>query len=256
MNPATGQVHLEPQYRGGATTALVTGALNLGSYPDLRDGLLKIATEAPDGLIADIDGLDVDDASLVTVFSLVATRIGDWPGIPFTVVTGRAEHRAMFAARTIGRFVPVHEDRETAEQLLSRPRRRRAAQLLARSANSSALARAFVRRVCDEWDATDFVDDALLVATELVENAVLHTGSPPRLRLELRRGILSVAVSDDSPHPAVLLERLSSLEPGLGLRMIAQVAKVWGCSRSWSGGKTVWAVLTGRAAPPGGRAAG
>ncbi|MEV7041478.1 ATP-binding protein [Amycolatopsis sp. NPDC051061] len=253
MNPAAGQVHLVPQYRAGATTALVTGALNLNSYPDLRDGLLKIATESPDGLIADIDGLDVDDAALVTVFSLIAMRIGDWPGIPFSVVTARPEHRTMFADRTVDKFVPVYEDRETAEHLLSRPPRRRAAQLLARSVNSSALARDFVRRVCAEWGVAGLTEDALLIATELVENAVRHTESPPRLRLELRRGILSVAVSDDSPRPAVLLERLSSLEPGLGLRMIAQVAKVWGCSRSWSGGKTVWAVLTRRAAPSSGR---
>lgn len=256
MKTPSGQVNLVPQYRGGSTTALVTGVLDLDSYPDLRDGLLKIATEAPDGLIADIDGLDIDDAALVSVFSLIALRIGDWPGIPFTVVTGRPEHRTMFADRTVDRFVPVHDDRDTAEHLLSPPPRRRAAQLLARSANSSALARDFVRRVCAEWEIPGFTDDALLVATELVENVVRHTESPPRLRLELRRGILSIAVSDYSPRPAVLLERLGAFEPGLGLRMIAQVARVWGCSRSWSGGKTVWAVLTRRAAPLGGRDGG
>lgn len=248
----SGQVHLEPRYRAAATTTLVTGVLDGESYAQLRDGLLKIATEAPDGLIADIDGLEIGDAALVTVFSLVALRIGDWPGIPFTVVTGRPEHRTMFADRTVDRFVPVHDDRETAENLLSRPPRRRAAQLLARSANSSALARDFVRRICAEWGIPHFAEDALLVATELVENAIRHTDSPPRLRLELRRGVLSVAVSDDDPAQAVLLERLGALEPGLGLRMIAQVARVWGCSRSWSGGKTVWAVLTRRAAPSGG----
>jgi hypothetical protein len=247
-----GEVHLVPRYQSGATTVLVTGVLDLQSYPDLRDGLLKLATEAPDGLIADIDGLVIDDAALVTVFSLIAMRIGDWPGIPFTVVSGHPEHRTMFADRVVDKFVPLHDDRETAEHLLTRPPRRRAAQLLARSANSSALARDFVRRVCVEWGLPGFADDALLVATELVENAIRHTESPPRLRLELRRGILSVAVSDDSPRQAVMLERLGALEPGLGLRMIAQVARVWGCSRSWSGGKTVWAVLTKRAAPTGG----
>lgn len=252
MTPVAGQVRLVPQYRGEATTALVTGVLDLESYPDLRDGLLKLATEAPDGLIADIDGLAIDDAALVTVFSLIAMRIGDWPGIPFSVVSGRPEHRTMFADRIVDKFVPVHDDRETAEHLLSQPPRRRAAQLLARSVNSSALARDFVRRVCAEWELPGFADDALLVATELVENAIRHTESPPRLRLELRRGILSVAVSDDSPRSAVMIERLDALEPGLGLRMIAQVARVWGCSRSWSGGKTVWAVLIRRAAPFGG----
>ncbi|GAB3144081.1 hypothetical protein GCM10027258_32060 [Amycolatopsis stemonae] len=253
MSTAAGQVHLEPQYRAAATTALVTGVLDLESYPELRDGLLKIAAEAPDGLIADIDGLAIRDPALVSLFSLVAMRIGDWPGIPFTVVTGQSDHRAMFAARTVDKFVPVHDDRETAEGRLARPPRRRAAQLLARSANSSALARDFVRRVCAEWRVPEFADDALLVATELVENAIRHTDSVPRLRLELRRGLLSVAVTDDDPRPAVLRERLGALEPGLGLRMVAQVAKVWGCSRSWSDGKIVWAVLTRRAVGTGGR---
>ncbi len=245
-------VHLAPQYEEGVTTALVTGVLDLTSYPDLRDGLLKIAAEAPDGLIADIDSLAIRDPALVSVFSLVAMRISDWPGIPFTVVTGRAEHRTMFADRTVDKFVPVHEDREAAEHLLSPPPRRRAAQLLVRSVNASALARIFVRRVCAEWAVAELTEDALLIATELVENVMRHTDSAPRLRLELRRGLLSVAVTDDDPRPAVLLERLDTLEPGLGLHMVAQVAKVWGCSRSWSGGKIVWAVLTRRAALIGG----
>ncbi len=256
MTAAPGAVRLEPEYRTSATTALVTGVLDIESYPQLRDGLLKMSAEAPDGLIADIDGLTIRDPALVTVFSLVAMRIGDWPGIPFSVATGRAEHRKMFADRTVDRFVPVHVDRETAEQHLLRPPRRRAAQLLARSDNSSALARDFVRRVCAEWAVPDLAEDALLVVTEFVENVIRHTDSTPRVRLELRRDLLSVAVSDDEPKRAVLLERLGALEPGLGLRMVAQVAKVWGCNRSWSGGKVVWAVLARRAAPAGDRDGG
>jgi len=130
-------VTLVPQYEGGVTTALVTGVLDIGTYPDLRDGLLKLAAEAPDGLIADIGGLGIDDAALVSVFSLIAMRIGDWPGIPFTVVSDHPEHRTMFVDRVVDKFVPLHDDRETAEHLLTRPPRRRAAQLLARSANAS-----------------------------------------------------------------------------------------------------------------------
>jgi hypothetical protein len=256
VTAAPGQVHLVPEHGSEATTAVVTGVLDLTSYPDLRDGLLKIAVEAPDGLIADIDRLTIDDGTLVTVFSMVAMRISEWPGIPFAVVTDRPEHRAMFASRAVDRFVPVHGDRADAKDLLVHPPRRRAVQLLVRSPKASALARAFVRRVCGEWRVPDLTEDALLIATELVENAILHTTSSPRLRLELRRGLLSIAVSDDDPRPAVLRERLDALEPGLGLRMVVQVAKVWGCSRSWSGGKTVWAVLTRRAAPRGGLAAG
>ncbi len=85
-----------------------------------------------------------------------------------------------------------------------------------------------------------------MVATELVENALGHTESTPRLRLELRRGRFTVAVADDDPLPAVLRERLTRTEPGLGLWLVVRVARRWGCARSWSGGKVVWAVLVRR----------
>jgi anti-anti-sigma regulatory factor len=247
VNPAAAGVNLVPHHRERAMTAVVTGVLDLASYPELRDGLLKLAAEAPDGLIVDIDGLEIDDAALVSVFALVAQRVSDWPGVPVVVVSRRPDHRAVFATRTVDRFIPVHDDVEVAERLLVRPARRRAAQLLARSPDASALARRFVQRVCGEWGVPGLTEDAQLVATELVENVIRHTRSAPRLRLELRKGMFTVAVTDDDLRLAIIVERISPLDPGLGLRMVIQVAKVWGCSRSWSGGKTVWAVLTRRA---------
>ena len=239
-------VQLVPVYRDGAISVTVTGVLDLVSYPELRDGLLKIATEAPDGLIADIGGVCIDDQKLMNVFSVVAMRISDWPGVPFALVTGRLEHRVALAARTVDRFVQVYEDFGTAESSLAHPSRRRAVQALTHADGASGLARRFIQRVCDVWAVPEFTDDALLIGTELVENAIRHTASAPTLRLELRRGILTVAVADDDPAEAVLVERVSALEPGLGLRMVAQTARVWGCNRSWSGGKVVWAVLTRR----------
>lgn len=72
----------------------------------------------------------------------------------------------------------------------------------------------------------ELAEDAELVATELVENALRHTDSAPRLRLELRRRRLSVEVADESPRPAVVREGLDLTETGIGLRMVAKVAKV------------------------------
>ncbi|WP_342750237.1 ATP-binding protein [Amycolatopsis australiensis] len=118
-------------------------------------------------------------------------------------------------------------------------------QQLAASPQASALARSFVGRVCAEWDVPEHVEDALMIATELVENAIRHTTSTPRLRLELRRGVFTVAVADDDPRPAVLFE-LPRPGHGLGLRLVAQTSRVWGCSGSWTGGKVVWAVLARR----------
>lgn len=83
-----------------------------------------------------------------------------------------------------------------------------------------------------------------MVATELVENSLKHTDSAPTLRLELRCGLLSVAVTDGSPAPAVLRE--SREQPGGGLRLVAQTTRVWGCTLTLAGGKVVWSVLDTR----------
>jgi hypothetical protein len=240
MTAETG-LRLVPDYRAESTVATLTGTLTLANYPELRDGVLKLATDAPESVIADVQGLEIDDASLVSVFTVIALRIGDWPGLPFAVVTDRADHLARLATRAARQAVPVHADVAAAERTQVHVPRRRAVQLLAALPNASAAARAFVDRTCTLWNVREHVDDALLIATELVENAVLHTTSRPLLRLELRTGTFTISVADDDPRQAVLLERPS--ESGLGLRLVAQTAHIWGCSRSWAGGKVVWAVL-------------
>jgi anti-sigma regulatory factor (Ser/Thr protein kinase) len=88
------------------------------------------------------------------------------------------------------------------------------------------------------------VPDAVEVATELVENAIIHAGTELRLRLELHNDRLAVAVSDGSPREAVLCE--GNGEPAGGLRLIAELATAWGCAPDAAGGKVVWAVLSAR----------
>ncbi|MEV7098306.1 ATP-binding protein [Amycolatopsis sp. NPDC051045] len=237
------------KYRAESTVATLTGTLTPANCPELRDTVLKVATDSPESLIADIRGLDIDDDTAMTVFPVIAGRIGQWPGIPFAVVTDRADHLARLADQHTVRFVPVHADVAAAERAWDRPARRRAVQLLAASPGSSAVSRAFVQRVCAAWKVPEHIDDALTIATELVENAVLHTTSNPRLRLELRRGVFTVAVADDDPRPAVLRERPHHRQHGLGLILVAQTARRWGCSRSLAGGKVVWAVLARRGRP-------
>ncbi|MDS0138699.1 MULTISPECIES: ATP-binding protein [unclassified Amycolatopsis] len=231
-------VWLVPRY-GAPAKASVVGVLDRATYPQLRDRLLEFAADAEDGVLIDVERLDLRDRTLIRVFALVALRVGEWPAIPFALVTGRPEQRAALA----GCGVPVYPDAATAEAALISPARRRAGRLLDRSPRTSARARGFVRGVCAEWMVPELAEDAELIATELVENTLRHTDSAPRLRLELRRRTLSVEVSDESRRPAVLREGLDLAAAGLGLRMITKVAKRWGSSRSRSGGKTVWALL-------------
>ncbi|MDS0134427.1 MULTISPECIES: ATP-binding protein [unclassified Amycolatopsis] len=248
-------VHLTVGRREEATVVQVSGELNLGSYPVLRDGLLKIATDAPDGLVADIGELAIADSSLVSVFSLVAMRIGDWPGIPFAIVADPGQ-RALLSRHVVDRYVPVRADPVAAVAALDHPVRRRSERTFTRGESTSARIREFVTRRLLEWEVAELAEDARLIATELAENVLRHTTSEPKVRLDLRRGVCTVAVADQDARPAMLLERLSPFEPGMGLKLVAQVARSWGCSRSWAGGKVVWAVLVPSARTTGDRPAG
>ncbi|SEF19639.1 hypothetical protein SAMN05421837_10141 [Amycolatopsis pretoriensis] len=225
-----------------AVTASVLGVLDRTTYPRLRDSLLELVADSQDTVLVDVERLALRDPELLRVFALVALRVGDWPAVPFALVTARAEQRAVLA----GQRVPVYADVAAARAALSRPARKRARRVLVRSSRTSACAREFVRGTCAEWRVPELAEDAELIATELVENALRHTDSVPRLRLELRRGRLAVEVADGSSRPAVVREGLDLTETGLGLRMVAKVATTWGSSRRRSGGKTVWAVLARR----------
>lgn len=62
----------------------------------------------------------------------------------------------------------------------------------------------------------------------------------PALLAARDRGHLTVAVRDESQHPAVLRERLPGDRRGNGLRIVADMARVWGCAPCLGGGKVVF----------------
>ncbi|QIY77105.2 ATP-binding protein [Streptomyces sp. RLB1-33] len=90
----------------------------------------------------------------------------------------------------------------------------------------------------------DQVDDATLIASELVANAVRHGRTGCRLRLQLGHGgEVTVEVHDDSPgHPRVGLVDTDA-ESGRGLAMVQQLAHRLEVVNTGVGGKTVRAIL-------------
>ncbi|KUN12094.1 protein phosphatase [Streptomyces canus] len=126
-------------------------------------------------------------------------------------------------------------------------------------------ARALLRAAFTEWaelalPGTEFLtdrqaDDAVVVVSELVTNAVIHAGTDVELdcRLEAHTGALVVEVLDHHPSRA---PRDGDPEPsygtpeyGRGLRLVAALAETWGITYR-TGAKTVWAQL-----PAGGKEA-
>ena len=97
-------------------------------------------------------------------------------------------------------------------------------------------ARVLLRRACLDWGLGDAYDDAALVVTELVTNAVRHTGAPARLTITLDGDGLQLAVHDrGAVAPALLDDRPCSA----GLHLVTTLAQCWGVVPH-VGGKTVW----------------
>lgn len=88
-------------------------------------------------------------------------------------------------------------------------------------------------------------EDALLVVTELVANAVDHAGTPLEITLLRRPGVLHVAVRDECATVPEPRDRDPSASRGRGLLVVAAVCRDWGYEVHGADrpGKTVRAEL-------------
>jgi anti-sigma regulatory factor (Ser/Thr protein kinase) len=154
--------------------------------------------------------------------------------VPFTLLC--AYHSAAVAApehdgalRTV---CQLHSAHETSRQF--RP-----------EATAPGAARRFVERALRGWGHHgSVIDDARLLTSELVTNAVNHTRSPFSVSVASHSPKLRVAVHDASSAAVVTGGRSTyALSGGRGLQIVAAVASDWGVVAS-PPGKTVWAELS------------
>ncbi len=86
-------------------------------------------------------------------------------------------------------------------------------------------------------------DDALLILSELLSNAVQACREDVAVSIEVHRTWLGLAVRDDSPSPAVRRRPGPQEIHGRGVDIVAVLSSDWG-QTSWDGsGKTVWSRL-------------
>lgn len=106
-------------------------------------------------------------------------------------------------------------------------------------------ARAAVREQLHDWGLGRLADQAELMVSELVTNAVRHSHSRPVLLRLVRGETLLCEVEDDDHTLPTLLSARPDADAGRGLRVVSTLAREWGTSRT-AAGKTVWFELTSR----------
>jgi anti-sigma regulatory factor (Ser/Thr protein kinase) len=107
-------------------------------------------------------------------------------------------------------------------------------------------ARDFTRYTLDGWGLQELTDDAVLVVSELVTNALQHAapgGTVIKLRLLAQPPYLMCMVTDPGRDIPLRRQAGPADDSGRGLQVIESCCSRWGWHLLDEGGKVVWALL-------------
>ncbi len=105
-----------------------------------------------------------------------------------------------------------------------------------------ATARAFVRTRLEQWEVAEHIDSAVLVASELVTNAVLHARTAIKLTVALAGEKVRIEVHDQNSRQPMIAATDLNATSGRGLSMVNLIARSWGVENH-PDGKILWAEL-------------
>jgi anti-sigma regulatory factor (Ser/Thr protein kinase) len=121
-------------------------------------------------------------------------------------------------------------------------------------ADSVKTARDITRSTLQQWGMPEISDDAALVVSELVTNAVRYALCPgdgpdehpiTLMLLHLAPHVL-LAVADPSDELPMPKQPDYVSENGRGLYIVETYSQAWGCDHLDAGGKAVWALFRTR----------
>jgi hypothetical protein len=222
----------------------VVGSLQRAAGDAHHAVLLALAGQ-PRAVICDLsDVTGPEDGASLGLLASLGQQVADWPGAPLMLVCPEAALSAGLHRQRFADQLRIHgslADAQQATDLL--PGLPMAHLPLDPALTAGRDARVFVRGLCANWHLEDLVDSASLVATELVTNGVVHTGTMMSLDAATTGSRLRIAVEDGSrqrPHPNGHGSNGSS---GRGLALVIALSQSWGVLPTAGGGKVVWAVL-------------
>jgi len=222
----------------------LTGLLDVATAVEVRAALHKTITGQPSAIVVDLAGVTVNDEVVLTLFAAVARTAAGWPGCPVLLCAPSPTVHRGLDRMGVARALPIYPDRATAMAAAGElPAPRRFGQRLPAKPIAAYLARDVVAAACRAWRLPHLADEAQLVVTELVSNAVRHAGGELELLIVVREHFLHVSVRDGSPEPPrrILPDEVDG-QGGRGLLLVDAFTAGWGCS-PMPDGKVVWATL-------------
>ena len=103
--------------------------------------------------------------------------------------------------------------------------------------------RRFVEKTLREWNVDEeTIEPVMLVANELIANAIVHAHSSPVVSLEEAGDDLLLRVADEGGGLAVTPRSTPGDDGGRGLLLVEALSDRWGVDASESG-KTVWVTF-------------
>jgi anti-sigma regulatory factor (Ser/Thr protein kinase) len=221
----------------------LSGELSLRSVGMVCGAVTKALLEA-DRVLVDVSGLRLAWTPAVQVFPSTLALMGGWPSARLVLFGADARLAASLSELQVIATVPLAVDESEARQRVERRPPTVTRYLdLENALSSSHRARLFVGAACSDWQLDALHDDAVIVAGELVANAVVHARTECRVTVQLDARGLTLAVRDywrgwTRCRPSVDTTNLR----GLGLFVVDRLSRSWGTSPT-ADGKRVWALL-------------
>jgi anti-anti-sigma regulatory factor len=232
------------QARAGVTVLRLAGVLDVHSYPQVRDSVMKAALDAGPALIVDVDALVARDDLVWTVFTTARWDVQRWPKTEIALVSTDPVLQRRLRDLSIAQYLPVYPSVAAAADAIGdrdARYRHRAREHFGRHAFSVNSALMFVRDHLEAWSMRDKIAVASTVTNVFAENALCYTRGGFDIGLEATEDEVVVAVSDASPILAVQRKRPLGSCPA-GLDIVSALCHRWGNTPT-AIGKTVWARI-------------
>src|SRR4029450_10624216 len=181
----------------GCLVVRFAGSIDLFSVSAVQRTLLKDLSQQPYGLICDLAGVSHLDPVCASVFATVANHPASrWPTTSFLLCNPQPPVAEILGRLQMPQFLPLYASLEEAlDAAVGRPPYLRDELRLAPTLTAAAVARTHIRDILGYWQLalpdTTVVGRAVLVANELVTNAVVHARTELRVPLGVPRGPLS-----------------------------------------------------------------